>query len=424
MQSHEHFEELCALAAVGELSAPEHAELDNHLSECSACRETLGEMAAVTDTWIPASAPVSDVIHSLPLHSTSGLRDKFLVRARDRGINLTRQSDTRSAIWTQWPSHIGRPYLTATAAGACVIAIALFLARVEQRTTRFTGEAHALRAQIGDLERENVSLKERVAAEEQYRAKDQSTNVATAKESAILQRQRDDALTKARSLETELTALARDRDQIQQQLSSARTDLARMSQNYATVDNDLASVRAELDAAHALSLEDRTLLLAQQKKIEELSQRPAVLNADLERDRQLLAADRDIRELMGARNLHIIDVHDRDSKGKARRSFGRVFYTEGKSLIFYAFDLSDSKLKNASFQAWGHKEDGSRKAVSLGLFYMDDKQQSRWVLRFNDPAVLAEIDSVFVTVEPPGGRKNPSGEKLLYAFLNFDANHP
>jgi hypothetical protein len=221
-----------------------------------------------------------------------------------------------------------------------------------------------------------------------------------------------------------MTAFARERDELQKRLIGTRSELADMSQNYAAVNRDLTSVRAELETTRAASIEDRTLLAAQQRKIDELSQRPVVEQAALERERGLLAADRDIRELMGARNLHIIDVHDRDSKGKARRSFGRVFYTEGKSLIFYAFDLSEPKLKNASFQAWGHKEDGSKKALSLGLFYMDDKQQSRWVLRFNDPAVLAEIDSVFVTMEPPGGRRNPSGEKLLYAFLNFDANHP
>jgi hypothetical protein len=424
MQNHEHFEELCALAAVGELSAAEHAKLDSHLGECSTCRETLRDMAAVTDAWIPATAPLSDAIHSLPLRSTGRLREKFLATGRDRGINLTRQSDRRSSLWMQWPFHMGRPFLTATTAVASVILITFFLIRVEQRTTRFTAEAHSLRAQLGDLERENASVKEKLAIEEQYRTKDQSTNVATAKELAALREQRDSVGVRASTLENEMALLAKDRDQVQRQLNSTRADLARMSQNYAAVNRDLISVQTELESARASSLEDRTLLGAQQKKIEELSQRPAVQNADLERDRQLLAADRDIRELMGARNLHIIDVHDRDSKGKPRRSFGRVFYTEGKSLIFYAFDLSDSKLKNASFQAWGHREDGSRKAVSLGLFYMDDKQQSRWVLRFNDPAVLAEIDSVFVTVEPPGGRKNPSGEKLLYAFLNFDANHP
>src|SRR5260370_1223118 len=420
MQNHEHFEELCALAAVGQLSPDEYGELEMHLTDCGGCRETLRDMTVVTDSWIPATSRLDHGVSTVQLRSTSSLRENFLARARDRGINLTRQSEIRSGIWTQWPFYAAKPYLAATAVAACVVSIAFFLIRIDQRTRRFTDEAQALRAQLGVLQHETASLKQKIASEENVTA----TSLAGANGLEILRKERDGAAAKATALENSMTGLARDRDELQKQLSGTRAELSGVSQNYAVINRDLTSVRAELETARAANIEDRTLLAEQQKKIDELSQRPSVENASLEREHELLAADRDIRELMGARNLHIIDVHDRDSKGTARRSFGRVFYTEGKSLIFYAFDLSEPKLKNASFQAWGHKEDGSKKAVSLGLFYMDDKQQARWVLRFNDPAVLAAIDSVFVTVEPPGGRKNPSGEKLLYAFLNFDANHP
>jgi hypothetical protein len=40
-----------------------------------------------------------------------------------------------------------------------------------------------------------------------------------------------------------------------------------------------------------------------------------------------------------------------------------------------------------------------------------------WALKTEDPAVVKEIDSVFVTVEPEGGAKKPSGQRLLYAYL-------
>jgi hypothetical protein len=129
---------------------------------------------------------------------------------------------------------------------------------------------------------------------------------------------------------------------------------------------------------------------------------------------------------MGARNLHIIDVFDTDLKGKNRRAFGRVFHTEGKSLIFYAFDLNGSKVQNAkhSFQAWGMRDGQNGSARSLGIFYLDDAGQRRWVLKFEDPRILSQIDSVFVTVEPFGGAEKPSGQKLLYAYLKNPANHP
>ena len=136
----------------------------------------------------------------------------------------------------------------------------------------------------------------------------------------------------------------------------------------------------------------------------------------LERETTLLAASRDIHDLMGARNLHIVDVLDIDSKGKDRRAFGRVFYTEEKSLIFYAFDLGDraTARRNASFQVWGARGPAQNPAQNLGIFYVDD-QQNRWVLKFEDPRILAEIDWVFVTVEPCGRKCPAHRPQVLYA---------
>ena len=44
------------------------------------------------------------------------------------------------------------------------------------------------------------------------------------------------------------------------------------------------------------------------------------------------------------------------------------------------------------------------------------------MLRVENPELVKEINSVFVTVEPAGG-KQPSGQKMLYAYLG-EANHP
>jgi hypothetical protein len=55
----------------------------------------------------------------------------------------------------------------------------------------------------------------------------------------------------------------------------------------------------------------------------------------------------------------------------------------------------------------------------------DDPIQKRWVLTVTDPNVLAEIDSVFVTLEPSGeAGEHPSGKRLLTAFLGTAPNHP
>jgi len=139
----------------------------------------------------------------------------------------------------------------------------------------------------------------------------------------------------------------------------------------------------------------------------------------------LLAHDRDIRELIGARDVHIAEVYDVARTGQTQKPYGRVFYTKGKSLIFYAYDLDQAQVKNANiFQAWGVRGPDRQQALNLGIFYEDDASKKRWILKFDDPKMLAQIDAVFVTVEPKIGGHKPSGKPLLFAYLSGNPNHP
>ena len=101
--------------------------------------------------------------------------------------------------------------------------------------------------------------------------------------------------------------------------------------------------------------QDAVVIAKQESQLVEVEEKLTAARSSMERDKKLLVADRDIRDLMAARNLRIIDVFDVDSKGKTRKPFGRVFFTEGKSLIFYAFDLENnpSATEAAAYQAWG-----------------------------------------------------------------------
>lgn len=82
-------------------------------------------------------------------------------------------------------------------------------------------------------------------------------------------------------------------------------------------------------------------------------------------------------------------------------------------------------MKNGStFQAWGRRGPDRQQALSLGVSYVDNASKKRWVLRFDDPKTLAEIDAVFVTVAPNGGSRKPSNKSLLFAYLHIDPNHP
>ncbi len=54
---------------------------------------------------------------------------------------------------------------------------------------------------------------------------------------------------------------------------------------------------------------------------------------EISKQQELLEHDRDIRELMGARDLYIAEVYDVARTGQTNKTYGRVFYTRGKSLI-------------------------------------------------------------------------------------------
>jgi hypothetical protein len=127
------------------------------------------------------------------------------------------------------------------------------------------------------------------------------------------------------------------------------------------------------------------------------------------------------RYLMAACNLHIVDVFDTNGRGNTSSAFGRIFFfTENQQLIFNAYDLNESRLRDAkySYHIWRQKEGPGQRARSLGIFYSDDKSQRRWAFKYDDPKVLSEIDSVFVTLEPSDSNHDgPCGQKLLYAYL-------
>jgi hypothetical protein len=209
-------------------------------------------------------------------------------------------------------------------------------------------------------------------------------------------------------------------DSLRREIAGSKTVETRLSDELGAGELRLKSVTAELTRLQTSRSEDMETIAAQSSRVRELTNRLKEASDGVDRERKLLVADVDMRELMGARSLHIVDVFDVDGKGRTQRPYGRIFYTAGKSLLFYAFDLKGG----GTFQAWGQKESREEVARSLGVFHLDDQKLNRWVLKFDDPAVLAEINSVFVTAEPPGGSAKPNSRKTLYAYLNGTANHP
>ncbi|HVI11033.1 MAG TPA: hypothetical protein VND65_22300, partial [Candidatus Binatia bacterium] len=167
-------------------------------------------------------------------------------------------------------------------------------------------------------------------------------------------------------LEDDLRAGDRSREDLSSQKAELAQKLESAQNNSQTLQDKLASLaqQSEQDTAHAQASEAKVNQLTRQ-----LERRQAEVD---ERD-QMLAKDRDIRDVMGARDLYIAEIYDVAGTGETKKPYGRIFYTRGKSLIFYAYDLDQQAgLKQVStFQAWGRRGPDRQQALSLGIFYED-----------------------------------------------------
>ena len=231
----------------------------------------------------------------------------------------------------------------------------------------------------------------------------------------------------------EISHMKISQDHLENNLQNGQADRRALLQERSEATQRLDAAQAKtqalqdkLDVLERQASEDKQRATALEARVTDLDRLLHDREVTIEQQEELLAHDRDIRDLMGARDLYVAEVYDVERTGETKKPYGRVFYTKGKSLIFYAYDLDQQAgVKNASsFQAWGRRGPDWQQVLNLGIFYVDNSSKKRWVLRFDDPKALAQIDAVFVTVEPNGGSRKPSKKPLLFTYLHIDANHP
>jgi hypothetical protein len=226
-----------------------------------------------------------------------------------------------------------------------------------------------------------------------------------------------------KAAQSQLEGSIRAGDASRQDLSQQKAELA---QKLESAQNTSNLLEGRLDSLDRQSAQDAARAKASEAKVNDLTRELQEQQAALEQRDELLSHDRDVREVMGARDLYIAEIYDVAGTGETKKPYGRVFYTRGKSLIFYAYDLDQqTELKRAStFQAWGRQGPDRQQAINLGVFYEDNGTRKRWILKCDDPKTLAQIDAVFVTIEPNGGSHKPSSKPLLFAYLKVNPNHP
>jgi hypothetical protein len=428
MVKHEHYEEICAIASIGQASGAELAELQQHLASCAECRQRYSDFMEIQASHyaVTTEDPELSASEATACIDSTLMRERFFKRAESQGIVFSHAGtetllpEPRIRLFTPktWPVLVARAAAAMFLAGAVGLSgyylggRRIRTASVTQRSSdspsvsRVEADRQRRRSRLASLEAENQSLTTELESLKSSYARASSAAARLQDDNAETKKQRSALLADLKGRDEAI-------DKLQKRVEESQADVA--------------SVHAELETAQGGRVEDQATLIESQLRIRDLSEQLAEKSSALEREKELLAAGRDVRELMASRNLHIVDVFDTDTKGKTSPAFGRIFLTEGKSLIFYAYDLNDPRVQSAGYhyRVWGKREGPSQRARSLGIFYSDDKSQKRWVLQYDDPKVLQEIDSVFVTLEPPNGNQTqPKGDKLMYAYLRGQANHP
>src|SRR5258708_1409473 len=350
------------MAAVKETSPEENERLAEHARTCKVCRQAIeqyqqiaaqmcAEAGAETDTQetvagtrVPAGeqqrtketllALVNATIH-LPLS------DGEAWRVRKSGMMLGHRH--RSA-WTGW-----------AVAATLLIGLSAALAQnwitknqsgeVDLRTARLQKEIEELRGELGRVQtsaliagtkagptQESLDAKRLQAANDSLRKSLESTEEARHQDSSELAQLQE----RVRLLHSSLDVLQASSAGLEAERASLSEKVSNLTMDLRRSQDDMARVSA---------------------RNEELSHEALTKVRFAERQQKLLATDHDVRDILGARSLRIIDVRDVSSHGEFEPAFGRIFYTEEKSLVFYAFDLDKQKgLKHvAVFQAWGQK---------------------------------------------------------------------
>jgi putative zinc finger protein len=437
MAPHEEFLELCAAATAGELTEAEQTKLDTHLAVCPDCRRAMSEyeVASQHGAAALASALAREEKESESSWSVEEAEKAFFKRLEAEkgspktGIEGRSDGANPGQRFTYRPSQIRWREVWMPFAAAVLLALALGIAAYRTGVKRGTDVARtapepakdspaSLEEQVSDAGHTRVQLLAKLAEQDQ-RIADLRRQLSEQQKAITVLKAAESTVGEARGVQNGTQPSGDASGRREQDLVAAQAKLLELQK---TIDS-LNGQREEL-TFRTTSLDARVVELTQQVRDRErdLDQK----QNEVAKQQDLLEHDRDIRDLMGARDLYIAEVHDVAGTGKTSKTYGRVFYTKGKRLIFYAYDLdAQPGIQNAStFQAWGRRGPDKQQALNLGIFFEDNVGKKRWVLKANDPRTLEDIDAVFVTVEPNGGSHHPSGKQLLFAYLRVNPNHP
>jgi predicted nucleic acid-binding Zn-ribbon protein len=440
---HQRYQDMSVLAATAQLDGPQMCELNDHVATCDACRNFLESIAQASMQAMPLFAERSSTPDIVP---PEGMRARFLYKLVAEQLQAECDqhpvlqekplSEKPLSLVRSGGSHRGKPSaavgelstrrfdivssLWRHAAALAVCGLIVLLGIVATRIATRNHETAAQTPRPSPL----VS-----ASNSQATVPDQVV---------LLERQKEQLESDLAPLRVKVVDAETERKVLGEKLADADKKLAALTiadrgrgssatRENQQMQNEVSSLHIEVETLRSQLDQTEAKLTAQRLESQGLRTKLEETESNLQREQDQKSARSQIGDLVAARNLHIVDVYDANSKGKRQPSFGRVFYIEGKSLVFYAYDLEDHRRPNTkvAFHVWGEKAGIKETTRSLGVLRNDDANEGRWTMTVEDPKILSQINSVFVTVEPANKEfGGPRGKKVLYAFFGSPPNHP
>ena len=324
---HEEFEALCAFSTTGELTAEEWSRLREHLAQCAQCRESQRQFERVVATAIPALAEEGG---ANPEDGTSpgswsleAAEAALMESLRDEPSPSNQKSITPSspAYWRR----TRRYALAATILAAC--SVAGYRMGVHHEHGRDSSAVSA----VPSMPRisPNAEPAATAVAPRNAGTPSKETEIAPLRDQIRLD-------------QVEMARLKVTQSQMADELAKRSSDLDQSLQERAGLAEQLTlaqtsaeGLEAKLDRMNGQKPQYTAELTSLKVQINDLNAALKDKDKEIAQDKELLRHDRDIRNLISARNLYIAEIYDVAKTGDTQKPFGRVFYTKDKSLIFY-----------------------------------------------------------------------------------------
>src|SRR5215467_13274921 len=129
----EYFEELCALAASGQISEPEFVELQDHMRDCTRCQSAHADFIDLLHSKLPLVGSERIACSRLAgfFHKRSSYRERFLARARKQSLVVSQP--LRIGLWT-----IGSAQIAMVAMAVLLVTVVFLGYRLRWSNARYT----------------------------------------------------------------------------------------------------------------------------------------------------------------------------------------------------------------------------------------------------------------------------------------------